>query len=362
MAIENGLVVTPIDMSDVDGWVFLAEVRRQRVETCLRTHLDGLDLPPDLSRQIGEWATQLKMKAMSCAVVTREAWAALDAAGIDALVIKGIALSVQTTGYVVSRGPGDIDVWVRPDHVGAAVAVLEELGYRVGASTVRPDVPSWRGRYTRWLAFEMQMERSGTPLDLHWHLSAARHGLPTFTEAWDNRTHVDIGGTPVATLSAEHAFLHSCSHAHRDGWRWLRSLIDIDRLSRLVPHEGATASFSRAFRLSAAMAYDVTASPSLLPWISTKRSAVTRARRIASTNQAKSGWAVSGTWTLKSTWDWLSQHLQLAGDGGDMARVLSGFVLPPEFLVDAPTRRPVSLFHALSARVGKASRRITHRD
>lgn len=362
MALENGLEVTPLDRGNLDSRAFLSEVRRQRVEIFLSAHLSELGLPHDVSDQIRDWAAQLKMRAMSCAVATREAWAALDSAGIDALVIKGIALSLQTTGSITGRGPGDIDLWVRPSEVGSAVRALEAIGYRVSASSPTSEFTSWRGRFTQWAAFELQMERNGLPLDLHWQLAGARHGLPTFDNAWRGRVKVDIGGTQVCTLAPEDAFVHSCSHAHRDGWGWLRSLIDIDRLSRVTTIELSSGRSSRALSLSAAMAYDVTASPSLRPWISQDVSAVKRARRIALMKQSGSGWSVAQAWSLQSTWDWLHQYLQLAGDAGDVTRVLSGFALPPELLIDATSRQPVPLRRAIGARFGKMARRVSHQD
>jgi hypothetical protein len=359
---ENGLAAENINLPDEEDRAFIAEVRRQRLEIFLNPHLADLGFPAEVSDQISTWANQLRLKAMSCAVATREAWAALNSAGIDSLVIKGVALSLQTTGSVAGRGPGDIDLWVRPNDVGSAVRVLGVLGYRMSASTTTSDFSSWRGRYTKWAAFELQLERNGLPLDLHWQLSGARHGLPTFDDAWRDRDSVDIGGTEISTLSLLDAFVHSCSHAHRDGWGSLRSLIDIDRLSRLITIDRAKSGSSRAVRLSAAMAHDVTATPSLRPWISPGDSAVNRARRIATKKQSDSGWSVAGAWSVQSTWDWLYQYLQLAGDVGDVCRVISAFVLPPELLIDAESHQPVSIRRAVAARFRKAHQRVRHRD
>ena len=362
MSIEHGSRPAASNLSQIDRAAFLAAVRRQRMEIFLSPHLEDLRLPDEVCEQISAWAGQLKMRAMSCAVATREVWAALTACGIDALIIKGIPLSLQTTGTVAGRGPGDVDLWVRGADVGAAAEELHLLGYRRSAWAPTSDFTTWRGRYTQWAAFELPMDRNGLPLDLHWQLAGARHGLPTFDEAWKQRAVVDIGGTPVSTLSAEHAFVHSCSHAHRDGWGWLRSLIDIDRLSRLVTFDPATARSSRAVRLSTAMAYDVTGSASLGPWMQSDSPAVKRARRIAHTKQSDLGWSVAGAWTVQSTWDWLHQSLQLTGNAGDICRVLSSFALPPEFFVEPSSDGPVPVPRALLARFGKMARRVSHQE
>ncbi len=43
---------------------------------------------------------------------------------------------------------------------------------------------------------------------------------------------MEVAGTTVQTLGPRDALAHTCHHAARDDWRWIRSLVDVHRLAR----------------------------------------------------------------------------------------------------------------------------------
>jgi hypothetical protein len=115
-----------------------------------------------------------------------EVAAALQAEGVQPLLLKGAALLVKTRDPGdVARMIGDIDILVAPEEVGTAVAALGELGYALAAGTARGHSP---GNY--W-----KPNRAGV-IDLHASLphrmahmvssdellarslSTVRHGIP----------------------------------------------------------------------------------------------------------------------------------------------------------------------------------------
>ena len=55
--------------------------------------------------------------------------ALFELAGIPMLVIKGIPLALQTTGSLIARGRGDLDLLVDTKRLPAVVALLESAGF-----------------------------------------------------------------------------------------------------------------------------------------------------------------------------------------------------------------------------------------
>jgi len=53
---------------------------------------------------------------------------------------------------------------------------------------------------------------------------------PDTTALLARRTTVELGGVPVPTLAPADAFRHLAGH--REGWTWLRTLVDLRRLAR----------------------------------------------------------------------------------------------------------------------------------
>jgi hypothetical protein len=341
---------------------FVDAVIRQRLSICLAPHLDALCVPQVAVDDLRGHAAQQRMIALGCAVATRESVASLGAAGIDVLAIKGAALSLLSTGDVAARGAGDIDLWVRPEQVRAAVEALKAIGFLPHESTILPDATTWRGRYAQWADFELTLMREGLPLDLHWQLAGVRGDLPTFDVAWRRHIKVDFAGTEVPTLGAEDSFLHVCAHAHRDGWRWMRSLVDIDRLARLNDPRDARLRSRRAVQLSAVITHDATGSEHLRPWMSASHRRATRARRVAAAAQDVAGWGVAHEWTPRSTWDFLRQSQELVGGVGDVGRAGAAFFLPPNLLIDESSGSPRSVLSAVGARLARAGARIARRD
>ena len=53
----------------------------------------------------------------------------LNSEKIRFLVIKGIPLSIQTTGNLISRGSGDIDIFIEPHSINKVCQILKENGF-----------------------------------------------------------------------------------------------------------------------------------------------------------------------------------------------------------------------------------------
>lgn len=75
---------------------------------------------------------------------TLPAFAALRAASIDSIVVKGLAISILHGGDLAARPMGDIDVVVAPTDAPGALECLERHGWS------QVDDPVTRARLLRW--------------------------------------------------------------------------------------------------------------------------------------------------------------------------------------------------------------------
>lgn len=236
LASQRGNHVPPPDLRLADSEPFLFAARRHRVEPLLLACADAVRLPSVIRTELENDVRQERLETLVAARNLLAVLAALRAAGIRALAVKGVALAVQTTGDFAARGVGDSDVWVHPADVEHAILVLTKNGYRQRVGETISPAPTWNWRYSHWLGFEIVLEKGDHLVDLHWRLSALASGLPDFDSAWRRRGTVRIGDVDVPTLSLADAFVHSCRHAQWDEWAWVRNLVDVYRLAERLAH------------------------------------------------------------------------------------------------------------------------------
>jgi hypothetical protein len=152
----------------------------------------------------------------------QEAAAALDRAGIPHIVMKGFT---QAPDYVTSpklRMQSDLDFFCQPDQIPAALAALEELGYRSqksaditsadhGHALVRSGNWQWKGNL-----FDPVMPLG---IELHfclWNPSVSRLAIPEIDDFWDRRTQRQIGDFSFPCLSPIDHLGHLALHILRN--------------------------------------------------------------------------------------------------------------------------------------------------
>ena len=163
----------------------------------------------------------------------------LNSEKIPFIVIKGIPLSIQTTNNLISRGSGDIDIFIDPSLINKVCTILEERGFK----KLYPNInysKSIIGRYITFVSPEVKFQKQdfgnnfSVDIDIHWRLSWVKGPTPSFKSAWKNKTNIILNGQSINVLSIEDAFIHSCLHAAQDEYMSIRSLLDIERLSRKI--------------------------------------------------------------------------------------------------------------------------------
>lgn len=342
----------------------LNSIRRHRLECLLHGEPLVAQLVPDLAPTIQALARQEAMAALALASLTREIARLFQQADIPMLVIKGIPLALQTTGSLIARGRGDLDLLVEPRQLPAAVALLESAGFSRCLGQFPRHLDSLWGRYSRWASYEFSLNR-GTRggvqwIDLHWALSNVRAPLPAFDLSWGRGEQIDLNGQSVMTLNRIDAFQHACAHAARDQWMCLRNLIDIDRLANQLEDLNLTKLHKQPFvRWSCAVTHAATGSEASQPRQRGLGYGATRAILKANHTQAmpwrSQGW---GPWKPQRWASTVCWQLLLSRNGYDWIRLLLFFSLHPATFSDPVTGEDRDLAGFLLARILRLKQRF----
>ncbi|MBM7518737.1 nucleotidyltransferase family protein [Nocardioides nitrophenolicus] len=226
---EEGRTVEPVPLGDVPPRDLIEAVRRHRVPELLGAHAPELGLPDEVVRVLDAMVAGSRQRRLVHSLETVRAWRLLDAAGIEALVFKGIPLALLTTGRPDARGAGDVDLLVRPEAAATAHRLLTGAGWALHErGRIEPDMWAWR-HVQRW-GHSLTYLGAGADVDLHWRLDAMPGAQPETTALLARSTSVTVGTTPIPTLAPADAFRHLAGH--REGWIWLRTLVDLRRLAR----------------------------------------------------------------------------------------------------------------------------------
>jgi len=246
----------------VDWPTLVQAARRHRVVAMtlagLRAHAD-LPMPPDILAQLRRLDAVNARRALAQAAELARLSAALAAAGVRMIALKGVAMSLQLHGDLATRGVGDIDLLVAPADFPAADAVLVASGYRRFAPNGDP-IP---GRVD-WEAYRdlgYESPERGQIVELHQHLTANRHRLPQdFARLWNDRGEICLAGVQVAVLPERVLPLYLCVHGAEHCWERLCWLSDMAVLLRrpgareIILADAATVGLGRTMRLALALA------------------------------------------------------------------------------------------------------------
>jgi len=213
---------------------FVRVVGEHRVTWTVNRYAEWLGLGETASADLANLAAADVMSAMRVQVVTVELLAALAEEGIRALVYKGVALALMTTGDAAARGASDIDILVDPGDMRRLHEALLRLGADFVAGYSPPPTSELWNTVTR-VGCEIPYRWRGVALDVHWRID----GLPqiaamTFEDLWRRSEPVTLAGVQIATLGEADALLITAAHGTKEHWRHLRWVVDFVRQSRVI--------------------------------------------------------------------------------------------------------------------------------
>lgn len=146
----------------------------------------------------------------------------LASAGIQTLVLKGPALSLQAYGDATARQYGDIDILVRHRDISPATRVMVELGFD---AHVAPEIVAG-GK----VPGEYFFSRPNTKVIVEVHTERTLRYFPNplaVEELFARSVVVDFDGRKVPTLPAEDALVAMCTHGAKHFWERLMWIADV---------------------------------------------------------------------------------------------------------------------------------------
>jgi hypothetical protein len=178
---------------------------------------------------------------------TADALSAFGAAGVEAVLLKGPALSGWYTAHDPARSYADCDLWVRPSDFGLAEQTLARLGFERHVD--QSGLPNW------WLEHDVSWyrESDGVTIDLHRFLQGVRVDPG---DAWEtlaaSRDTVLVAGHPTPVLSiparALYVTLHAAHHGEATGGK---PILHVERALAAVPDDDWQVAANLAARLHA---------------------------------------------------------------------------------------------------------------
>ena len=196
----------------------------------LRDHLrfaPAETVPLDVRRRVAILALQCDLRSRALARRADATLAALAAAGIEVVLLKGAALAVTSYGSFAARPMNDIDLLVEPGRAEEAREVLLDAGWMMNSA-----LPGDSGYGTHHhLPPLVDSAGQGLRLEIHRELLPPGHPFRiTMADVWREVRSVRVGATAANVLHhtqhALHLAIHfAWSHAMRvGGWHAFRDL------------------------------------------------------------------------------------------------------------------------------------------
>jgi hypothetical protein len=231
---------------------------RHRVVGLVRDGLQraGVSAPADNDCRLADAARNAAHLALAMARESLRLQAALDAAGVPALFVKGSTVAILAFGQLGIKQSWDIDLVTTPAQAANARLVLERLGYVVavpGAVTAQA--------FERIVEFGKEAEFhhpvSGIWVELHWRLvdnESLLRGIDPFGASQS----VSVAGAALRTLDRGGLFAYLCVHGTMHGWSRLKWLADVAALIASYDESEIIRLYDAAVALGAGRAPAVT--------------------------------------------------------------------------------------------------------
>lgn len=191
-----------------------------------------LRFPHHEARRLRSLRVAQSAASLRVAASTAHAHQVLEAGGIEAINLKGVTLSLRTTGRIDGRVSTDVDVLVARESLPAAHRALCEAGYTPFGARSHP----LGGPHRRWSTISTHHVAYSHPrhvgIELHWAVSQPKLLDWSFPELWERRRVLDVGARSIPALGDRHELIHSAVHGSGHRFERLAWLLDFARLAR----------------------------------------------------------------------------------------------------------------------------------
>jgi hypothetical protein len=148
-------------------------------------------------------------------------------AGIQALVLKGPALSLQAYGDATARQYGDVDLLLRQKDIYRAAEVMMQAGFDADVPLAAVAAGKIPGEYL--------FSRPNTKVIVELHTEKTLRYFPNrlaMERLFEQQTTLDFSGHVVPTLSNEDALVAICTHGAKHCWERLMWIADVSAMLR----------------------------------------------------------------------------------------------------------------------------------
>jgi hypothetical protein len=243
LLLASSLVPAAVDISEIvsrlacriPNWdEFLASVEAHQLRPIVASRLSedvgALHVPRAVTERLAEGVRALGARALFMGAELVRILAALRAAGVVAVALKGPAFAEFSGAGVASRELTDLDVLIRPFEIESAVGVLASIGYEcpLPPQAIRS---AWLSRAT-W-ELPLIARRGAVLLELHWSL--APRWFPAPVEALEvlaTAVEREFAGARVLWPRADELFLIHAVDGMKSGGVGIRWLADLAALLR----------------------------------------------------------------------------------------------------------------------------------
>jgi len=213
------------------NWDFLIELAEEhgvigmvaaRLRECDETIVPAAFRGQLLERQRSHVLSALSLIAEMIRILNR-----FGEAGIQALVLKGPALSLQAYGDATARQYGDVDLLVRQKDIYRATEIMTLAGFDADVPLAAVAAGKIPGEYL--------FLRTNTKVIVELHTEKTLRYFPNtlaMERLFDQHTTLDFNGHAVPTLSSEDALVAMCTHGAKHCWERLMWIADVSAMLR----------------------------------------------------------------------------------------------------------------------------------
>jgi hypothetical protein len=208
-----------------------AIARRHRVQGLVQHALSvsGIAPPQPAAEALKAAAVRIAQQSLIHAAESLRIQSTLKEAGVQALILKGVALEMLAYGRLGVKHAKDIDVLVAEGHVLRAIHTLGAAGYALSQpANLTTD------QFATWLRLGRDCELfnpvRGVQVELHWRVVDSDKLLPRLSVDGPTQL-VPVAGGEIATLATEQLFAYLAVHGATHAWSRLKWLADLAALA-----------------------------------------------------------------------------------------------------------------------------------
>ncbi len=211
----------------LDWEIFLALAGRHRVASLAWHGLKslGIEAPRAIVAQLSAAAATTADHGLRAALLSGQLRDAFTARNIPLLFLKGLVVGALAYGDPFRKMAWDIDIFVAPDRLADACAVLRDMGHRpIHPAGSDDDLARWhkQSKESIWTSADGRMT-----VELHTGLSDHGALLPAMGITVQPTLVEILPGSSLATLPSDEQFAYLCVHGASSAWFRLKWIADL---------------------------------------------------------------------------------------------------------------------------------------